>query len=135
MSKKNSIFFWTTSLNLFPQFERRHCCLSSPDGQPRSLAGPVCVREPLCLLERSPPFSILVWQSLFYFCLDQVYFFLIFMLPIYSCFLLFHIQTVASSLSSMGSYWLNYFISHFYSRPILVLVFIFTRRLIWPLIS
>ena len=71
--------FWTTSVNSFPQFERRHCCLSSPDGQPRSLAGPVCVREPLCLLKRSPPFSILVWQSSFYFSLDQVCFFLIFM--------------------------------------------------------
>ena len=73
--KMNSIFFWTTSPNLFPQFERRHCCLSSPDGQPRSLAGPVCVREPLCLLKRSPPFSILVWQSLVYSSLDQVCFF------------------------------------------------------------
>ena len=72
---QNSIFVWTTSLNSFPQFERRHCCLSSPDGQPRSLAGPVCVREPLCLLEPSPPFSILVSQNLFYFCLDQVGFF------------------------------------------------------------
>ena len=83
MSKMSFIFFLLPPLARFLSLSAGIVAFPSPDGQPRSLAGPVCEREPLCLLEPSPPFSILVWQSLFYFSPDQVSFFRIFMLPLY----------------------------------------------------